>query len=76
MTGLFACFNSIKVQLERRRLLEQLRVLLFQFHKGAIRTDPLKKSCKESFSFNSIKVQLELIGSVYNVAVNNDVSIP
>ena len=34
-------------------------VLLFQFHKGAIRTRVLVITLKEVFDFNSIKVRLE-----------------
>ena len=34
---------------------------MFQFHKGAIRTDVTVDQFAELFSFNSIKVQLEPI---------------
>ena len=36
------CFNSIKVQLELQEPLSPFRVRMFQFHKGAIGTIPLR----------------------------------
>ena len=54
-------FNSIKVQLELKAQKISESGLMFQFHKGAIRTDVTVDQFAELFSFNSIKVQLEPI---------------
>ena len=53
-------FNSIKVRLERMPITCSLKALLFQFHKGAIRTIDPKLSKQVFDNFNSIKVRLEL----------------
>ena len=53
-------FNSIKVQLELVEGSRRLFDLLFQFHKGTIRTTIRLEKSAESKNFNSIKVQLEL----------------
>ena len=57
-------FNSIKVQLEQMHLNTQLKcILLFQFHKGTIRTfQTVSEFIDELLHFNSIKVQLEQEG--------------
>ena len=52
-------FNSIKVRLERVILRVILGVILFQFHKGTIRTAKCKDMTEEELHFNSIKVRLE-----------------
>ena len=53
-------FNSIKVQLELAGAGSMLGGLLFQFHKGTIRTLFADVSSIIIIYFNSIKVQLEL----------------
>ena len=54
-----SCFNSIKVQLEQE-VTDSIRdKMLFQFHKGSIRTVSYTDNVVELLSFNSIKVQLE-----------------
>ena len=54
------CFNSIKVQLERFfSRLELFAQLMFQFHKGSIRTKHGTERTHRLRCFNSIKVQLE-----------------
>ena len=54
-------FNSIKVQLELRPIVcNENRVILFQFHKGTIRTEDGCSFETLEKHFNSIKVQLEL----------------
>ena len=53
-------FNSIKVQLEQPILISILCKLIFQFHKGTIRTIISLLFCLVLSNFNSIKVQLEL----------------
>ena len=52
-------FNSIKVQLEPWSLNKQGMLNAFQFHKGTIRTAPVRIRSRTIFYFNSIKVQLE-----------------
>ena len=53
-------FNSIKVQLELRPIVcNENRVILFQFHKGTIRTEDGCSFETLEKHFNSIKVQLE-----------------
>ena len=52
-------FNSIKVRLEREMGIGISNDLLFQFHKGAIRTLRLATKLTECYNFNSIKVRLE-----------------
>ena len=54
-------FNSIKVRLEHMFPSELLTQILFQFHKGTIRTTCLLSTDKQYGNFNSIKVRLELI---------------
>ena len=53
-------FNSIKVRLERS-MTEPVMLAheVFQFHKGAIRTERNKHTTRSVGSFNSIKVRLE-----------------
>ena len=54
-------FNSIKVQLELiAGAGSMLGGLLFQFHKGTIRTLNYAQAKNAYANFNSIKVQLEL----------------
>ena len=55
-----ADFNSIKVRLELLAVFRQLQYFLFQFHKGAIRTQQSKAIPIVLYHFNSIKVRLEL----------------
>ena len=53
-------FNSIKVRLELSVQIISLRITyLFQFHKGAIRTDMTAAPAEGLEHFNSIKVRLE-----------------
>ena len=55
-------FNSIKVQLEPNDMQRYYTdFMLFQFHKGTIRTETLKEIEMYCPYFNSIKVQLELV---------------
>ena len=61
-------FNSIKVQLERSAASAKLLQLLFQFHKGTIRTSlPFYRHSRIFRYFNSIKVQLERISFAENI---------
>ena len=54
-------FNSIKVRLERLSIFNPIaKFLLFQFHKGAIRTAAENNAFVRCYYFNSIKVRLEL----------------
>ena len=57
-------FNSIKVQLEHDMQRYYTDFMLFQFHKGTIRTKSLSDASTASPYFNSIKVQLEHNGFV------------
>ena len=57
-------FNSIKVRLERKPNLANSSRILFQFHKGTIRTPPLLVFINCLINFNSIKVRLEPFASV------------
>ena len=68
-------FNSIKVRLEQRTRFCYLRLLRFQFHKGAIRTEFERDSVLKLFGFNSIKVRLELTNA-NGVITGYTVSIP
>ena len=52
-------FNSIKVRLERNLSRRHPIRLLFQFHKGAIRTRSVRDYLMCYHNFNSIKVRLE-----------------
>ena len=52
-------FNSIKVRLELTAGAGLVGSLLFQFHKGAIRTLVLQMLISRRYNFNSIKVRLE-----------------
>ena len=54
-------FNSIKVQLELVPLRLRPALILFQFHKGTIRTTLFNKVHDYVLNFNSIKVQLEQV---------------
>ena len=54
-------FNSIKVRLELSFLIADDIVLVFQFHKGTIRTNYHRLIELYSTYFNSIKVRLELL---------------
>ena len=54
-------FNSIKVRLELSFLIADDIVLVFQFHKGTIRTNRPHHEVVLSIDFNSIKVRLEPI---------------
>ena len=42
-------------------------MLLFQFHKGTIRTQNSFHCCNEMYHFNSIKVRLEQLGRANNI---------
>ena len=53
-------FNSIKVRLELFMLHKLIEPVLFQFHKGTIRTLPANPPSAPPDNFNSIKVRLEL----------------
>ena len=53
-------FNSIKVQLEHPDTRQKIDTMLFQFHKGSIRTTKKGDVLCRITRFNSIKVQLEL----------------
>ena len=53
-------FNSIKVQLELFAVVITSPILIFQFHKGTIRTLTGAGKPFVIVYFNSIKVQLEL----------------
>ena len=53
-------FNSIKVRLRLRSKIETSRVILFQFHKGSIKTKMGDRSAGGIWNFNSIKVRLRL----------------
>ena len=57
-------FNSIKVRLEPEMVAKGEKVYIFQFHKGAIRTENEVQVTEESRNFNSIKVRLELLRKV------------
>ena len=58
-------FNSIKVQLEPSAPSHQCPLsTVFQFHKGTIRTIKSLFVLKIFLDFNSIKVQLELLGEL------------
>ena len=60
------CFNSIKVRLRRVHSTREGSFILFQFHKGTIKTHLLSEWLSEGFGFNSIKVRLRrLLGIVY-----------
>ena len=49
---LLACFNSIKVQLERSDSdIDGATSILFQFHKGSIRTDTFKRGSLADYLF-------------------------
>ena len=52
-------FNSIKVRLERTLCRQFNQFIVFQFHKGAIRTAVLAAVLTAVLDFNSIKVRLE-----------------
>ena len=52
-------FNSIKVRLEPFDIHDAYIAQLFQFHKGAIRTDVKVYGIPYCNNFNSIKVRLE-----------------
>ena len=52
-------FNSIKVRLEQISVNAANALLLFQFHKGAIRTNLASELHAAHKDFNSIKVRLE-----------------
>ena len=52
-------FNSIKVRLEQQGGIGILLQGIFQFHKGAIRTERQYMKQRLVYNFNSIKVRLE-----------------
>ena len=52
-------FNSIKVQLKHLILLEIIKIVKFQFHKGTIKTTQSSVDAQYAQNFNSIKVQLK-----------------
>ena len=57
-------FNSIKVRLERAKFtVRDPGLIIFQFHKGTIRTCGRRELLPYSPNFNSIKVRLERIAS-------------
>ena len=55
-------FNSIKVRLKLGAVKDGISSLLFQFHKGTIKTSPPCITISTSSNFNSIKVRLKLQG--------------
>ena len=64
-------FNSIKVRLEPDTLTsDNLGTPVFQFHKGAIRTETKKHHKRNYLYFNSIKVRLE-----HNITIDINTSI-
>ena len=68
-------FNSIKVQLELLMIDWSFIRMLFQFHKGTIRTCQFSNISLDMSYFNSIKVQLELQNS-YLIIISIYISIP
>ena len=69
-------FNSIKVRLERSMLRFDALALIFQFHKGAIRTWGRYIRKHLDINFNSIKVRLERgLGTTIKGVLNNFNSI-
>ena len=52
-------FNSIKVRLERTKIISISVRIKFQFHKGTIRTKQQYHKNYHHADFNSIKVRLE-----------------
>ena len=52
-------FNSIKVQLKLSKEELDAMPILFQFHKGTIKTTDDREQVKQNNNFNSIKVQLK-----------------
>ena len=59
-------FNSIKVRLELTQIYENRSSVVFQFHKGAIRTGLPLTLLQATEYFNSIKVRLERV--IYEVS--------
>ena len=53
-------FNSIKVQLRLVFKRSYTKRVIFQFHKGTIKTEAKEDCCTAEPNFNSIKVQLRL----------------
>ena len=53
-------FNSIKVRLKQIPDIVLYHILLFQFHKGTIKTLDAKEDNYYDKHFNSIKVRLKL----------------
>ena len=51
-------FNSIKVRLRQKRIGRVLAQLMFQFHKGSIKTSSANHILSHCCCFNSIKVRL------------------
>ena len=72
---LMSYFNSIKVQLELKFTAKTYGVVIFQFHKGTIRTIILLLYYLVLSNFNSIKVQLELAITPCLLSVGNFNSI-
>ena len=73
----FANFNSIKVQLELlRMLLGFLRRLLFQFHKGTIRTylSAGASLFSQLFQFHKGTIRTQILSFIYLLA--KSISIP
>ena len=54
-------FNSIKVQLKLSSVAVAPAAIVFQFHKGTIKTENPTQADEYGKNFNSIKVQLKLI---------------
>ena len=55
------------MRLERSGTVNDDKLLIFQFHKGAIRTTYQNRLLQEQFNFNSIKVRLEQqLGGYYD----------
>ena len=63
-------FNSIKVRLERTIELHWHTRLMFQFHKGTIRTQVRAYELIINERFNSIKVRLEHQATIDNIVAN------
>ena len=59
-------FNSIKVRLKLQTLSRWCAVVLFQFHKGTIKTGGVWYVLVCSWNFNSIKVRLKLYSTAYH----------
>ncbi len=57
-------FNSIKVRLKHPDFRHQISTIMFQFHKGAIKTNRSLAIPSLKYCFNSIKVRLKHQGGI------------